>query len=297
MRWKVVVAVLAVPVLLAQGALAWAAWDAADKLVHPPRDLDARTPADVGLAFEAFRLPTRDGLGLAAWFMPAEEAEARAPVVVFLHGYGASKAQSLAVAPFLNRAGYHVLSFDFRGHGESDGGHTTLGIDEVEDVRAALHYLAARPDVDAERVALFGWSMGAATALNAAPYLDVPVRAIVVDSPFSSLSDVAARAFRGETGLPDRPFVQVGLAFASWMTKRSVDGDRPIDKADDVGLPMLIIQGVKDALLGPDTAERFHERAPRSQLWLVPEAAHVEAAQREPDEYSAKVLAFLAASL
>src|SRR5205823_689619 len=93
-------------------------YEAADRLVHPPRDLETRTPASVGLSFERTTLLTEDRLRLAAWWMPAVAPDA--PTVVFLHGYGASKAQSLAVAPFLHQAGYQVLAFDFRAHGESD---------------------------------------------------------------------------------------------------------------------------------------------------------------------------------
>ncbi|HWH09417.1 MAG TPA: alpha/beta fold hydrolase, partial [Candidatus Thermoplasmatota archaeon] len=104
----------------------YVSWRSAESLVHPARPASSWTPADAGLAFEPLALTTSDGVALAGWWMPADEARG---TVVFLHGYGDSKNQSLAYAPFLLRAGYHVLAFDFRAHGASGGSFTTVGLD------------------------------------------------------------------------------------------------------------------------------------------------------------------------
>jgi pimeloyl-ACP methyl ester carboxylesterase len=277
--------------LLTAGGVAVVGYSAADRLVHPPREHDPNTPAIVGLAYANVSFVTADGLRLAGWWMPAPGGAA-APVVVFLHGYGASKVQSLNVAPFLHRAGYAVLAFDFRAHGDSQGAYTTVGIDEVSDVKAALTWLGTRPDADASRVALFGWSMGAATAINAAAH-GLHVKALVLDSPFASLDAVAANLLTRTTGLPAFPLVTVSFAFAQWMTHRAISDDDPASAAADVASPLLVIEGRSDELVGRGGEAVDHAAGPNATLWIVPGAGHLTALQEEPAEYQARVLAFL----
>ncbi len=64
--------------------------------------------------------------------------------------------------------GLAALRFNFRGVGESEGTHTG-GQAEPDDVRAAFAFLAAQPEIDSGRVALAGYSFGAAMALLASP--------------------------------------------------------------------------------------------------------------------------------
>lgn len=290
---RLVAALLVSAGLLATGAVAYVGYAAADRFIHPARDTDARTPAIEGLAFTNISFETKDGLKLAGWWIPAPN-DPTAPTVIFLHGYGASKAQSLGVASFLHNAGYHVLAFDFRAHGQSEGRFTTVGIDEVDDVRAALDWLASRPDVDASRVALFGWSMGAATALNSAAH-DLPIRALVLDSPFASLDVVAARMLTRSTGLPTYPFAAASFVWAQWMTHHAITDDKPVRSAPQVATPLFVIQGQSDSILGTDDGKDVRAAAgANATFWLVPGAGHLDAVNEAPVEYQAKVLGFLA---
>jgi fermentation-respiration switch protein FrsA (DUF1100 family) len=190
-----------------------------------------------------------------------------------------------------------VLAFDFRAHGESEGSYTTVGLDEVSDVRAALSWLGSQPSVNASRVALFGWSMGAATAINAARDAKLPVSALILDSPFATLDEVAMRVFHSRTGLPDFPFGTLSVEIASWMVHRSVSEDRPVERVRGLDLPLLIIQGLSDSVVPARDASEIHDEAGRSELWLVPRADHVDAVHEDPQGYEQHVLAFLAASL
>ena len=267
---------------------------AADKLVHPPRETSDLTPADRGLAYERVLFTSEDGVPLVGWWI---EAPQRAGTVVFLHGYGASKWQALAVAPFLVRGGFDVLAFDFRAHGESGGTHTTVGLDEARDVRAAVRYVHALRGAD-EPIALFGWSMGAAAALNAAD--DLPgVRAIVADSAFASLSNVLGNNLGRFTGLPDYPFVPLIMLFAGQMAGHDAGENSPERHAAFLGRPLLVIQGARDDIARPegDGGALAAAGGPLAQLWLVDDAGHVDASRAHPEEYEARVLAFLREAL
>ncbi|MBM3530311.1 MAG: alpha/beta fold hydrolase [Alphaproteobacteria bacterium] len=93
--------------------------------------------------------------------------EKRAAVIV-LHGFGGTMGGpgGKNPAPFFCELGYVVLRFDFRGCGESQGERgRVICLEEVEDARNALSWLATRPEVDGGRIALMGESFGAAVAI------------------------------------------------------------------------------------------------------------------------------------
>lgn len=268
-------------VLAAGASVGVVGYETAERALQPPRDEPRSTPQARGLAFEDVAFATEDGVDIRGWWIPAGPG---APVVVFLHGYGASKAQSLSVAPFLHRAGYHVLAFDFRAHGASGGSYTTLGLDETKDVRAAMAWLGGRPEADRDRVALFGWSMGGAAAILAGALPGV--RALVADSSFAALDDVIGRVMPA-------PLAILCVAFATWKVGRSPGEAKPEDAARRLDLPLLIIQGLDDDVARASDAEALHAAAKRSELWLVPDAGHTGARYADPSGYQAHVLGFL----
>src|SRR5438094_7859543 len=65
-----------------------------------------------------------------------------------------------AVCQGLAAAGIASLRFNFRGVDRSEGAYAE-GVDEVDDILGALAFLAAQPQIDADRVGLAGYSFGA----------------------------------------------------------------------------------------------------------------------------------------
>src|SRR5260370_11000938 len=74
-----------------------------------------------------------------------------APTIILCHGYESSKGELLTLVSALQDHQYNVFLFDFAAHGEN-AGISTLGYREVDEVRAAVDLLAARPDLDPTRV-------------------------------------------------------------------------------------------------------------------------------------------------
>jgi hypothetical protein len=98
-------------------------------------------------------------------------ARERRPAFLVLHGFGSSKdsAGSTAAATLFAELGYAALRFDMRGCGESDGTRgRVICLEQVEDTKSALAYLATRPDVDPARIGVMGASFGAAVAIYTA---------------------------------------------------------------------------------------------------------------------------------
>jgi dienelactone hydrolase len=146
-------------------------------------------------------LPLADGAAITAHWYPLS-GEARRPAVIALHGCGGlfNRDGSRFDARYpdyiarLHAAGFHVLlpdSFTARGSGAICNQKNAERAIRVEtrraDVRAALQWLATRPQVDAQRIVLLGWSHGAMTTLAAinAARADAaqPVAAAVVFYP------------------------------------------------------------------------------------------------------------------
>jgi pimeloyl-ACP methyl ester carboxylesterase len=114
--------------------------------------------------------------------VPDRPADGRKqPAIILLHGFGSSKDANNMKAPanMLASWGYVVLRFDRRGCGES-GGEPGLNLcpEHVEDTRAALSWLATRPEVDPSRIAVVGTSFGGAIALYTAG-VDSRVAAVI----------------------------------------------------------------------------------------------------------------------
>jgi alpha-beta hydrolase superfamily lysophospholipase len=111
------------------------------------------------------------GLRLAGVLHAPDGASRRRPAFLVLHGFGSNKDSggSVTTATMLAELGYVALRFDMRGCGESEGPRgRVICLEQVEDTKHALSYLAARPEVEPERIAVIGQSFGAAVAVYAA---------------------------------------------------------------------------------------------------------------------------------
>jgi alpha-beta hydrolase superfamily lysophospholipase len=120
-----------------------------------------------------------DGTTLAAQIYDASSRPAAA--VVLVHMLARSKADWDELAQQLSSAGMTALAFDLRGHGASGGSAGSLS-EMTKDVRAAVQWLATRPGVRPDAIAVGGASLGANLALLAAAEQPL-VRAVVAVSP------------------------------------------------------------------------------------------------------------------
>lgn len=108
---------------------------------------------------------------------------ARRPVVVLCHGFTGVKGMVLpAVGARLAQAGYHALAFDYRFFGESGGEPRgrIIPLEQVRDIRAAITYVQTRPEVDPDRVALWGTSFGGANVVYTTAH-DARVKCVVAN--------------------------------------------------------------------------------------------------------------------
>ena len=148
--------------------------------VHPrQRQAVGSTPEGMGLYYEAVGFPSKDGTALNGWYIPSinarevlEDGDAaltrKRPAAVICHGIGANRNQLMPLAYYLNNHGIEVMIFDFRNCGQSERRARSFGINEREDVLAAVHYLSQMSSVDPQQIYVIGQDMGGVAGLWAA---------------------------------------------------------------------------------------------------------------------------------
>jgi len=219
------------------------------------------SPGDFGLPFEEVTFTNRSGLALRGWYIPPPGGPGqRHPAVVYGHGNGQDRRSFLHVAPEVHEAGMGQLLFDFAGRGESDGQVITLGAKEASDLRAGLDWLEGRPEVDPERLALAGRSMGAAAAILAAAE-DPRPKALVLDSPFADLVRVVDETIAARFRLPPFLLRTPLLALAGWRAGYDPWNVRPIEAIARVKIPILLFHGTKDEEVPPHHSESLRKAA------------------------------------
>jgi pimeloyl-ACP methyl ester carboxylesterase len=125
----------------------------------------------------------------------------RRPAVLVLHGFGSNKKSQNVLRPshILEQLGYVTLAFDMRGCGESEGEHgRVICLEQVEDTRNALTFLAQHPAVEPGRIGVIGSSFGGAVAVYSAG-VDERIAAVISNGGWGD----GARKFRGQHPTPE----------------------------------------------------------------------------------------------
>ncbi|HYJ71244.1 MAG TPA: alpha/beta hydrolase [Actinomycetota bacterium] len=246
----VVVAVLAA----ALGLL----WLFQRRLLYFPTPGPVPPAASVLPGAEDVTFETADGLRLAGWFVPAppggpaDRVGRARPAVLVCNGNGGDRSMRAPLAAALARMGLAVLLFDYRGYGGNPGHPTEEGL--AADARAALGYLAGRPEVDPERVIYFGESLGAAVALRLAT--ERPPAALVLRSPFASLAEVGRRHY---------PVLPVSLLLRDRYDSAALAGR--------LDAPLLVVAGGRDQIVPAGHSRRLFDAAPQPKRLVVLDGA------------------------
>lgn len=260
--------------------------------IRPPTFKTSDDPGRYGLPYDNVSFPTSDGLILRGWFIPAplDNPIGRNATILVGHGYPFDKANILRHALFLH-ARFHLLLFDFRYFGESEGAYTTAGLLETRDVEAAVAYVKQREDVDPSRIGAFGFSMSAAAFILSQ---SAGIRAIVADSAYASLEELIARQFFFLSGPLKWPFVALTKLGARLLLGVDVRQAAPMEAVRQLRTPLLLIHGDADSQIPVIHTREIAANADPSltDLWIVPGADHGFAHAQEGARYEARVLQF-----
>jgi uncharacterized protein len=257
--------------------------------VISPRRCDHRDdPAVWGLPCEEVRFGATDGVQLAAWLARARE---RGPAIIVVHGHGGNRHTSLAYASFLYPR-FTLLLPDLRGHGDSQGRHTSVGYLERRDIIGAALYLR---ELGYGPIGVFGISMGGATAILAAAESDT-LDAVAADSSFAALRHAVREGarIRGYPGPIIRPLAYLSCQTAAWCLRYPMRAGDPLGCVGAIApRPLLLIHGEADSLITVDNAHTLYAAAGEpKELWILPEVEHARAIESDGESYKERVLGF-----
>lgn len=235
-------------------------------------------------------LMTDDGVELKTWYRPPVSGKA----LILVHGSGGSREDLRPYMDVLTRHGYGVLAVDLRGHGQSGGKTHRLGWNNALDIKAAVAFLERQFEVD--EIGALGLSMGGEVLLGAAA--DQPeIRVIIADgATHRSLEELLALD-------SEKPLARNFTARVMYAAAELLGGVEPPEPLLD---SILAARQTKFFFIaaGDETAEvnfnrMYVERleTDRAQLWIAPDADHLEALGKFPQEYEDRLIQFLEENL
>ena len=238
--------------------------------------------ADLGKSYESVTFRTSDGLELNGWYVPSRNGAA----VIAFPGRG----QPQAHARMLARNGYGVLLFDPRGEGESEGTPNPFGWHGARDLKAALDFLQARPDVDDDRIGGIGLSVGGELLIETAAE-DPALKAVVSEGAgFRSIRELV-----DAPGLANR-LLAPHIAVLTGAVAVFSDTAPPPHLRSYVGRiaprPLFLIHATHGQ--GGEELNRDYYRAaaePKTR-WEISDAKHTRGLNVHPKEYEQRVVGF-----
>jgi fermentation-respiration switch protein FrsA (DUF1100 family) len=211
-------------------------------------------------------LRAADGTRLNAWWFPRPDSRI---VTLFLHGNAGNITHRSTHAREIVNAGSALLLLDYRGYGRSEGRPSEAGL--YADASAAYQYLV-EAGYGAENIVVHGESLGTAVAVDLAARR--PCGGVVLEAPFSSAKDVAARV----------------LPVLGPMVIWSFDSAAKIGSLRE---PLLVMHGDHDEVIPYGLGRALFEAAhgPKS-FWTVSGAGHNDIVETGGGEYGRRLREF-----
>ena len=186
-----------------------------------------------------------EGLFLSAWYLRQNDSM---PWVIFVHGIRGCKSggELMISSGMLANAGFNVISFDLRDHGESsiDDNRVSGGQDEWKDVVAVFDWLVEEQGAEPDDIGLFGTSMGAGTVAIAFS-LDDRMQSVWLDSGYSDMGKIVVEELEFQ-GLPT--FLGPAGIFAGKISAgQNLVEYYPLEAASEIGdRHMYVVHGNQD---------------------------------------------------
>lgn len=239
------------------------------KFVYFPYPDLMATPADAGLQYKDINLTTSDQVKINGWFVPHDQPRA---TLLFLHGNGGNISHRLDKLLLFNRLGLAVFIIDYRGYGTSAGTPSEQGT--YLDADVAWEYLTRDKGIPANRIIIYGESLGGAVAAWLATRHKAG--ALLLESAFTSVGDMGKHYY---------PYLPVKLlARIKYPT---------LQRISDVHCPVLVIHSVADDIVPYTQGRKLFEAAREPKSFLEIRGDHNNGFLQSGQTYSNGINAFL----
>ncbi|CAM3672035.1 alpha/beta hydrolase [Cohnella lubricantis] len=286
------ISIIAAAFFLFSAASVVAAW----AISYPPVGALASNPMLArGLAYEDVSFPSLDGSSqVNGWWIPSASGR----TVVLSHGYGTNREEEWVpmydIASLLHGLDYNVLMFDY---GYANAEHrlpATGGVTESQQLLGALEFAKSQ---GSSKLIVWGFSMGAGTALQAALQTDL-IDGMILDSTFIPDEESIYYNINRYVNLPKSLATQWIRKLVPMFSGASLD-QIPSAEVQSTAFPypILLIHGTDDDKSPAAISENIaaSQTNPLSQLWSVPGAIHEMIFRTHPEEYVQRTTAFLQA--
>lgn len=207
-------------------------------------------PADVGAVEFTEQTVPSDGVDVVVW---THDAGADTPVILYFHGNAGVLADRAWRFRWMSEQGWSVVGIGLRGGSGTGGEPSERALTgDARAVHDALPALFGR-DVQADRIALYGESLGTGIAVTLAT--ERPVGAVILETPYTAIEDRAQEIYRV---FPVKLFGAVRDKF------------RSIDRIARINAPLLVLHGTADNVIPIHHGERLFEAAtePKTARWF-----------------------------
>jgi pimeloyl-ACP methyl ester carboxylesterase len=186
------------------------------------------------------KLPVTDKQKISAVHLPNPSAEY---TILYIHGNAEDIGDVQPVLERLNKWGFSIFAYDYRGYGTSDGKPGELNA--YQDAEAAYTYLTQKLQVPPNKIIVYGRSVGGGSAVDLATRH--PIAGLILESTFTS-------AFRVVVPFPLLPF----------------DKFSNLKKLPQVHCPILVMHGQADQTIPIKHGYKLYESAanPKMSLWI-----------------------------
>jgi fermentation-respiration switch protein FrsA (DUF1100 family) len=197
-----------------------------------------------GSGIEVVEVVTADGERLVGWWLPPKDGK---PVILYFHGNASTLEGDVGRWRRTAAEGVGFLAIDYRGFGGSTGRPTEKGLHQ--DAAAAYGWLAKR--VPTENIVIHGFSLGSGVAVRLAS--ERPARALVLEAPYTSIVDMAARV----TSIPVGSLVRDRFMSSEAITR--------------VHMPVLMIHGDHDSVIPFAQGQKLYSlaRGPKTFVRMI----------------------------
>ncbi len=268
---RTLIAVGALCVLGYGGGLVWLVANETRIVFQGGRPLGEARPE---APFEQVDLPREDGLRQIAFRMPQADERGGRPWVLYLHGNASTIGgrQNVSRAEHLRALGLNVLAVEYRGYGGLDGVPSERTV--TADARAGYEYLRTRVQASAERIVIYGWSLGSAVAVNLAS--TVPEAAVILEGAPASIVAIGQREY---------PYVPVRL-----LMRNPFDS---IVKIDRVHAPILFLHSPEDTVVPIEEGRRLFAAAREPKAFVEVKGGHIYSSDTDQAVFYGAIRAFL----
>lgn len=278
---------------------AFIAWTLARPVIAP---LSSNPMKAVKLPYEDIQFSSSNGSSnLEGWYIPAaseiDTSAASDKTVIFSHGYGGNREELwvplYSLAKELNKRHYNVVMFDYGYVQPGSERIVTAGVQESKELLGAVKYARER---GAQEVYVWGFSMGAGTALQAALHSE-DITGMILDSTFILNADTLYHNMKQHVDLPKFPslnLVRLFFPLINGVSLNQVPFNSVTNKTYDI--PIFFIHGTEDTKAPHEIIEGVYDRQKEnalSKLWIYPGGQHELIYRSEPSQYLEQTMDFL----